>query len=191
MKKILFATKNKNKVREVREIFAHLDYDIISLDELNDRDEVVEDGFSFAENAYKKANYYYQKYHIPSFSDDSGISIHYFNDNPGIHSARFLGGNDYLRTNAFILDVMKDIKDRRAHYTCAICYIDENGPLYFEGIMNGEIALEAKGGNGFGFDPIFFDKSTNKTLAELSDEGKNKISHRYLALRKMVDYFEK
>lgn len=191
MKKILFATKNLSKVKEVKRIFAHLDYEIISLNEINDIDEVIENGFSFRENAYLKAKYYFDKYNVPSFSDDSGISITYLNDNPGIHSARFLGGKDYNRTNNFILDLMKDIEDRSAYYTCAICYVDENGPLYFDGVMDGEIANEARGENGFGFDPIFYLPEYDKNVAELSDEEKNNISHRSIALRKMVNYFEK
>lgn len=190
MKKILFATTNRNKLKEVREIFANLPYEIISLADLDDHDEVKEDGFSFEENAYIKAKYYFDKYHIPCMSDDSGISISYLGDYPGIHSARFLNDLDYPEKNQMIIDIMKDIKDRRAYYSCAIVYIDENGPLCFEAKLNGMIAYKAKGSNGFGYDPIFYLPSYNATVAELSDEEKNLISHRYLALRKMVKHFE-
>ena len=191
MKKILLATKNSDKVKEFKAIFAHLDYDIISLKDLEDFDEVKEDGYSFKDNAYIKAKYYYDKYHMPVFSDDSGISIAYLHDLPGVHSARFLGGKDYEFTNSFILEIMQDIQDRRAYYSCVIAYIDEHGPLFFEGILEGEIALAKKGHNGFGFDPIFYLPAYQKTLAELDSDIKNKISHRYIALEKMVKYFEK
>lgn len=191
MKKILLASKNKGKLKEFKELFSKYGYEIISLEDLNDHDEVEENGRTFKDNALIKARYYHEKYQMDTISDDSGISIVYFNHLPGIYSARFLKHLSYPLKNELILSIMKDIKNRDAYYTCDIAMIIDGQEMVFEGILNGEIAYEQKGENGFGYDPIFYLKEYDKTTAELSSDEKNAISHRGIALRKLVAYFEK
>ena len=109
---------------------------------------------------------------------------------PGVHSARFLDHLDYPNKNQLILDIMKDVKNRKAYYSCVIAYVDDNHQMTFEGIMDGTIANSLEGDNGFGYDPIFIPKGYQKTVASLSEKEKNEISHRGIALRKLVNYFE-
>lgn len=191
MKKILLASKNKNKHKEFNAILNQYGYEVINLDSLNDNDEVEETGKTFKENALIKARYYYSKYHVDTISDDSGISLAYFNGYPGIYSARFLNHLNYDEKNDLLVDIYKNINDRRAYYTCAIALIIDGQEYIFEGIWNGEIANERKGTNGFGYDPIFYLNEYQKTSAEISPELKNQISHRAIALKEMVKHFEK
>lgn len=191
MKRILLATKNMNKLREFKQILFKYDYEVISLSDLNDNDEVEETGTTFRENALIKARYYYNKYQIDTVSDDSGISIDYLNGFPGIYSARFLKQYDYDKKNNILLDIMYDVDNRKAHYTCDIALIMDGKEHVFEGIMNGTIAYETKGTNGFGYDPIFYMSEYHMNVAEMSQELKNEISHRAIALKEMVKYFEK
>lgn len=191
MKKILLASKNKNKHKEFKAILEPYGYEVINLDTLNDNDDVEETGRTFKDNALIKARYYYNKYHVDTISDDSGISLAYFNDYPGIYSARFLSHLNYDDKNDLLVDIYKNINDRRAHYTCAIALILDGKEFVFEGIWNGQIAFERKGTNGFGYDPIFYLDEYQKTSAEISPELKNQISHRAIALKEMVKHFEK
>ncbi|MFA7435501.1 MAG: RdgB/HAM1 family non-canonical purine NTP pyrophosphatase [Bacilli bacterium] len=178
---LLFASSNKNKVEEVKLIFNK--HNIISLADLNDYDEVDENGSSFHENAYLKAKYFYDKYKIAVFADDSGLVVEALNGNPGIRSARYSGENaTYLSNNLKLLAELKDKTNRHAYFISVICFIDESGEVhYFEGRVDGEISQSIQSDNGFGYDPIFYLPEYNKTFAELGSE-KNKISHRAKAL---------
>ncbi|MGD9886983.1 MAG: RdgB/HAM1 family non-canonical purine NTP pyrophosphatase [Bacilli bacterium] len=193
--KILFASQNPHKLKEIRNILQG--FSIISLNDLHDNDEVVEDGKTFFENAFKKAHHFHQKYHIPVFSDDSGLVVKALNGDPGVHSARFSGQDvNYKRNNEFLLDKMKHEIDREAYFVTVICFIDELGQThYFEGQWKGIIAKEEKGEKGFGYDPLFFISSLGKTAAELTLSEKNEISHRALALKQfhqyLIDHFHK
>lgn len=189
--KILVATNNKGKLKEIKEILEN--YEIISLKDINLEIEVIEDGKTFRENAIKKASEIYNKTKIPCIADDSGIEIEEYNGWPGVLTARFLGEekstNEYAKErNEYILEKMKDLdKSRRKvkHITC-IAYCDENGIKTAIGEQSGYIAKEAKGENGFGFDEIF-ELSNGKTMAELELEEKNKISSRKKALEKIKE----
>lgn len=191
-KKLLIASNNANKIKEIKEILsAHgIDREIVTPKMLDDHSEVIEDGFSFKDNAYLKAKHYHDIYHFPTLSDDSGILIDYFLGLPGVHSARFAEDYDYPEKNAMIMDMLKYVKNRKASYQCDICYIDDDIRFY-EGFIFGEIAMEAKGENGFGYDPIFYLPELKMTLAEVAPENKNAISHRYNALIKWVQDLEK
>lgn len=190
MQKLLMATTNQGKVKELKKMLEDLPYEILTLKDLNDVKEPIENGYTFKDNALIKASYYYHLFHIPTIADDSGISISYFLDLPGVHSARFLDHLDYPNKNQLILDIMKDVKNRKAYYSCVIAYVDDNHQMTFEGIMDGTIANSLEGDNGFGYDPIFIPKGYQKTVASLSEKEKNEISHRGIALRKLVNYFE-
>lgn len=194
MKEILVATNNNHKLEEMKDIFNSLSFDVklISPKDFNDHTEPIEDGLTFKDNAYIKAKYYYDKYHLPTIADDSGIYIKYFNNYPGVHSSRFLKTDDNNERNLKILDLMKNVKDRECIFNCWLCYIDDKGNVkYYSGTLEGEISKEAKGDFGFGYDPIFFLKEYNKTNAELTNYGKNKISHRFKVLKDFVNDINK
>lgn len=187
--KILAATNNNGKLKEIKEILEY--YEIISLKDINLEIEVIEDGKSFSENAVKKAREIYDKTKIPCIADDSGIEIEEYNGWPGVLTARFLGEdkstNEYAKErNEYILEKMKGLpKEKRkvTHVTC-IAYCDENGAKTVIGEQIGYISEEAKGKNGFGFDEIF-ELPNGKTMAELTPQEKNEISSRKKALEKI------
>ena len=191
MKKILLASKNAHKVEEFQAILEPYGYTVISLKDLDDHDEVVEDGRSFMENSMIKVNYYYDKYQMDVIADDSGISIDYFNGEPGIHSARFLPHLDYPTKNQLIIDLMKGVENRGAYYSCSIAFVIDGVKNGVEAKWYGSIAHEQKGTNGFGYDPIFYLDEYGMTSAELEPNVKNAISHRALAAKELVKYFEK
>lgn len=164
---------------------------VITPADLNDFDEPIEDGDSFAQNAYIKAKYYHDRYGMETIADDSGMTIRYLNDLPDIHSARFLRHLSYEEKNRLITDIMKDVKDRYAYYTCDICYVDKEEIRHFCGTLEGEIAFSPKGLHGFGYDPIFFIKEQGMTLAQMTPDYKNRISHRSKAIEGLVAYFAK
>lgn len=191
MKKILIATTNENKLKELKNLLTPLGYELLSLKDVNDNDEVFEDGTTFEENANLKAVHYFVKYHMPIISDDSGISIEYLGLHPGIKSSRFLNHLTTEEKNKMIIELMKDVKNRNAYYTCNLVYLDSRNYKSFEARLNGEINFESAGNSGFGYDPIFYLKEYGKTFAQVDEETRKKISHRSLALKKLVSYLEK
>lgn len=192
MKKLFIATGNKNKVYEFNLIFKefNLDVELVCPSDFNDYSEPVEDGNSYEENAIIKAKYYFDKYHLPTIADDSGMNIKFLNEFPGIYSARFMKSYSYSEKNDAIIKIMEDAPYRDAKFVCVIAYIDEKGEVHtFEGINNGTIAYKQAGNEGFGYDPLFVIPEFNKTEAELGFAYKNKYSHRALACKKFVEYF--
>lgn len=179
---MILATNNKGKIKEVKEIFN--EYQVFSLKDKNIDIDVIEDADSFYGNALKKAKEIYEIAKEPVIADDSGICIDILNDWPGVMTHRFLGedASDSER-NDELLNRMKEYSgdDRKAKVVCDIVYYDGNNIIVSEGIVNGTIATQKRGGNGFGFDEIF-ELENGKTLAELSSEEKNKISARFKAL---------
>ena len=190
MEKLFVATSNAHKLEEIREILKlyGIERELVCPASFDDHDEPIEDGKSFKDNALIKARYWFNKYHLPTIADDSGLTIHFFNEFPGIYSARFMQNYSYFEKNSWILKGMKKESDREAKFHCVIAYINENTEECFEGILQGEIADSIKGEHGFGYDPIFFLPELNKTTSELSPEEKNRLSHRSLALRKWAEY---
>ena len=193
-KKVILCTKNKGKVKEFEELFNfyNIDIELISLYDLDDFDEVEENGTSFKENAFIKANYYFQKYHLPTISDDSGLCIAALNGEPGINSARFsgLGPKENIKK---VLRLLENKTNREAYFMCVICYIDEAGnPNYFEGRVNGFIDTKETGDNGFGYDPIFLVDYKGKlsSFATLGEDIKNKMSHRANAFSNFTAYWQ-
>ena len=190
MEKLFVATSNAHKLEEIREILKlyGIERELVCPASFDDHDEPIEDGKSFKDSALIKARYWFNKYHLPTIADDSGLTIHFFNEFPGIYSARFMQNYSYFEKNSWILKGMKNESDREAKFHCVIAYINENTEECFEGILQGEIADSIKGEHGFGYDPIFFLPELNKTTSELSPEEKNRVSHRSLALRKWAEY---
>ncbi len=189
---IMIATGNKNKVREYKEMLEPLGFTVHDTSELTDYVEPVEDGTTFAENALIKARGVFDHVSMISIADDSGLSIRALDNEPGIHSARYMEGYGYPEKNRNLIERLKGCDDRFAWFTCDIALIDHNGqPHVFEGIMEGEIAYEPAGSNGFGYDPIFWLPQYGKTSAQLTPDQKNAISHRGQATRKLLEFLKK
>lgn len=193
--KIICATSNKDKLREIREIFSDFDCEIVSMKEAGVSIEVEETGDTFLENAYIKAKAVWDITGGVVFSDDSGLEVDYLNKAPGVYSARFMGTDtSYEIKNKKIIQLLEEAtgRERSARYKVAICCILEDGSVIeIEESMEGEIAHSPSGSEGFGYDPIFYVKEFSKTAAQLSREEKNKISHRGKALRVLKDKLRK
>ncbi len=187
MTKLLVATHNQNKIKEIREILADLEVDLVTLSDLDETDEVIEDGDSFKANALLKASYFAQKYQMMCIADDSGLVIKSLEGRPGIYSARYANGNDQ-DNNYKVLREMENIEDRSAYFICVIVLSYPSGAyLSYEGRAKGEITYQQKGCSGFGYDPIFYSPVYKKNFSELTTAQKNKISHRGQALRQFKE----
>ena len=187
--KVIFATSNLNKLKEVRAIIPSCLIEFITLRELGDNDDVVEDGKTFEENAYIKAKHFFDKYNMPIMAEDSGICCSGLDGKPGIFSARYSGKGSKENNKKLIKELVG--KPKYAYYYCAICYIDVNGKAhYFNGQTNGVIIEEERGTNGFGYDPIFKSDELGVTFGEATEEAKNQISHRNRALTKFYNYLK-
>lgn len=184
---ILFATKNKGKLKEVKAILEG--YNVIGMEEAGINIDVTEDGETFEDNAIKKAKEIMIITKKIVLADDSGIEIDYLDKKPGVHSARFLGEDTpYTIKNQKVLEMLEGVKkdERTARYVAVIAAAFPDGTVLAErGIMEGEVAWEPKGENGFGYDPIFYIPEYELTVAEMDPAEKNKISHRGIALRAM------
>ena len=185
--KVIMATGNENKVREVREILAGSDIEVVSMKEAGIDIDIVEDGSTFEENAVIKAEAVCRASGHVTIADDSGLEVDYLNGEPGIYSSRFMGEDtSYDIKNRAIIDALKDAKgeERSARFVCvmAIAYPDRPTETY-RGVFEGRIAYSPSGANGFGYDPIFYVPELGCTSADISDEEKNAISHRGKALR--------
>lgn len=189
--RLIFATGNQDKMREIREILGDKDYEILSMKEAGIDLDIIEDGSTFEENAMIKAKAVMEATGALTLADDSGLEIDAFGGGPGIYSARYLGTDtSYIEKNKVILEKLKDIPEekRTARFVCAIAAAFPNGQtLTTRGTMEGIIGYEAKGENGFGYDPIFYLPQLEKYSAELSRDEKNSLSHRGEALRKMKE----
>ncbi|MBQ8296678.1 MAG: RdgB/HAM1 family non-canonical purine NTP pyrophosphatase [Ruminococcus sp.] len=185
LKKLVMATNNANKLSETREILAPLGIEVLSQREAGADVEPEENGSTFAENAMIKAKAVYDIVKLPVIADDSGLCVDALDGAPGIYSARFAPKGEEC---AKLLEAMKDIPDesRRAYFECSIAFKDGNETKTVSGACIGKIGYESKGTNGFGYDPVFV--YGDRTLAEMSAEEKNKISHRAAALKNLYDY---
>ncbi len=188
-KRMIFATGNEGKMKEVRMILADLGYEILSLKDIGYDKEIIEDGKTFEENALIKAKTIAKERNEIVLADDSGLEVDYMDKQPGIYSARFLGEDtSYHIKNQYIIDQLKDAKpeERTARFVCAIaCAFPDGRTLTTRGTIEGYIGYEERGENGFGYDPIFMVPEFNCSTSELDLEQKNKISHRGKALEAM------
>ena len=186
--RVIIATNNQNKVREIKSVFNNKNIEFKTLHEIGCDDEIVEDGNTFSENAIIKAKYISKKYNCIAISDDSGLEVEALSGAPGIYSARYAGTHNDSDNNELLIKNLKGIKNRKANYTCSICvYYPNDEYVISEGKVYGTIIDEARGENGFGYDPHFFIEEFNKTFAEVSLDKKNTISHRAKALRGLGD----
>ena len=188
MQKIILSTNNSKKLAEIESLLSDLSVETVPQATL--KIGVAEEPFNtFIENALAKARFASNATNLPAIADDSGICVDALNGMPGILSARFSGElTDDKRNNKKLLELLKDEKNRKAHYYCALVFIrspKDPQPIIAEGIWQGEILLGPQGKNGFGYDPIFLDYKTDLSAAELTPELKNRISHRGQALQKL------
>lgn len=195
METIIFATKNKGKIREINAILADMDVNVVSMEDAGIHIDMVEDGTTFEENAMKKAVEIMEASGKITLADDSGLEIDYLDKAPGVYSARFLGEDTpYPEKFKVILEKLKDVPEekRTARFvSCIAAAFPDGRKLLSYDTVEGRIAYEAKGENGFGYDPIFYVPEKGKHMAELSPEEKNAISHRGKALRKMKELLKK
>lgn len=189
MQKILVVTHNPGKVSEFQAILK--DYQVFNLNDFNLRIDIEENGETYQENALLKVKAISDFDDYLIVADDSGLEIDILKGRPGIYSARYLGENtSYKIKNQQILNMLKDESNRTAYFKCGIALKYQTNYLFFSGELKGEIALKAAGKEGFGYDPIFYLPEYQKTTAELSDYGKNKISHRKKALEKLAQFLK-
>ena len=190
--KIVLASSNKNKIREIKQIFSPLNIDVIGMNEIADIPDIEETGNSYYENALIKVKAASKYTDLPIMSDDSGLEVKALDNMPGIFSARFAekeGG--YIPAMKKIIEICKEKQEFDAKFICCIVlYNLEKEPLSFMGIVPGKITTEIHEGNGFGYDPFFISDELEKTFAEYPEEVKNKYSHRAKVLEKMISYLK-
>lgn len=187
--KLIIASNNKHKIYEIKKILSGKFDEIISLSEAGIDHETVEDGETFLENAEKKAREISEISGEVALADDSGIIAHALGNEPGVYSARYAGehGND-AANNRMLLERLADKEDKTAHYTAAVVLAYPDGKVVSaEGYMYGRITPDARGERGFGYDPIFIPDGESRTVAEMTDEEKNAISHRARALAALLE----
>ena len=188
IEKIIFATNNQFKFNEVKGILTSKIY-LVSLKELNFKEEIPEIHNSIKSNAMGKALFIYNKFNMDCFADDTGLEIEALNGEPGVFSARYAGKNCTFEDNIKkVLKKLSGIKNRRAKFTTIISLVEKGDITNFEGNVYGVIIKEKRGIYGFGYDPVFMPDGYKLTFAEMTPEEKNKISHRAVAVRKLADY---
>ena len=191
MKEILIATSNSHKVEEFKEMLEPLGYQVRSLKDLPEKIEINETGKTFEENSMIKAMTLHQALGCAVMADDSGLMVDALDGAPGVYSARFMGEDtSYDLKNQYIIDAVRG-KERGAQFVCVISYVEKDGTATsYKGVVRGEINDCILGDKGFGYDPIFYYPPYHTTLANVSEEMKNAVSHRGIALRACVEYLK-
>ena len=203
MKRIVFATNNQHKLQEIRDILGS-DYEVVSLKEIGCDVDIPETGNTLAAAPVDVAQSVYDHYHVSCFADDTGLEVEALDGAPGVHSARYAEGTDH-DSEANMAKLLRELdgkENRQARFRTVICYIEKQDVCpcgctsikkihQFEGIVNGYIATEKHGTEGFGYDPIFVPEEYDQSFAELGEEIKNGISHRARAVAKLVEYLKK
>lgn len=192
MKKLVFATNNAHKLEEIRAILGDK-VEILSLNDIDCHADIPETADTLQGNAALKAQYIYENYGLDCFADDTGLEVEALNGAPGIYSARYAGGegHDSEANMKKLLSEMQNKDNRKARFRTVICLIEDGKEHFFEGIVNGSIIRERKGGAGFGYDPVFMPDGYSETFAEMGNDEKNKISHRARAVQKLCEYINK
>ena len=199
--KIVFATNNQHKLSEIRQILGN-SIEVLSLSDIGCNVDIPETGTTLEENALQKAQYVYDHYHIDCFADDTGLEVEALGGAPGVYSARYAAvgcaatpsqpiDHDSEANMTRLLKELGENNNRRARFRTVIALIQQGTVHEFEGIVTGEIIRERRGGEGFGYDPIFQPDGYDQTFAELGVEVKNQISHRARATQKLADYLLK
>jgi XTP/dITP diphosphohydrolase len=193
---LIFASSNQNKIREINSLMSGT-HTVLGLKDIGITEEIPEPGATIKENSFLKAEYVSKFLSgktktMPVFADDSGLEVEALNHAPGVYSARYAGvPKNVEANNQKLLRELNNITNRKARFVTVITLIMNNEVHYFEGEVKGTITYEPRGSNGFGYDPLFVPQGYRSTFAELSPEVKNSISHRGMAVRKLIDYLLK
>lgn len=194
MIEFVFASRNKHKAKEVSDILSkklEFEFKILTLDDIGFEGEIIEDGKTFEENAMIKAKAAYDKAHLPSFADDSGLEVDALGGAPGIYSARYASTNGFDANdndnNALLLHNLEGKSDRNAQFVAAVAFIDEGVEFVTRGEVKGRILDKPAGNGGFGYDPLFFSYEKNECFGVLPPEEKNEISHRARAFETLSE----
>ena len=191
MKNIVFATNNKNKLREIRDIVGSK-YNILSLSDINCHEDIPETADTIEGNALLKARFVKEKYGYDCFADDTGLEVEALDNSPGVYSARFAGEDCNSENNINkLLSELEGIENRKARFRTVIALIKGETEEEFEGVIYGNISHERHGEGGFGYDKVFVPENYEKTFAEMLPEEKNSISHRAKATRLLIEYLNK
>lgn len=186
--KIVFATNNPHKLREIREIMGD-GWDVLSLAEIGCHDDIPETASTLQGNAEMKARYIKKRFGYDCFADDTGLMVDALDGAPGVYSARYAGsGHDSEANMALLLKNLEGADNRNAHFATVICLMMGSETMFFEGRVDGRITETRSGASGFGYDPIFQPQGCDRTFAEMTDAEKNGMSHRGRATRKLIDY---
>ncbi len=188
--KLVFATNNLNKLKEVKAMLVN--FDIVSLVDINFFDEIPETSDTLEGNAILKANYITEKYGLNCFADDTGLEVSALNNEPGVYSARYAGAENNAEANMNrLLRELGEENNRKAQFRTAIALNIQGKQYIFEGICKGQILKEKQGGNGFGYDPIFLPDGFNQSFAEMNQQEKGAISHRGKAIKRLITFLNK
>lgn len=190
---LLFATHNQHKTEEIRSILSAsgLDVKLMSLHDLYDDEDIIESGVTLDENALIKARAGYVRHGFPTFADDTGLEVDALDGAPGVYSARYAGESACSEDNVRkLLKEMEGVKLRNARFRTVIALILEEKEYLFQGIVEGTIIQEERGKGGFGYDPLFVPNGSHLTFAEMSEEEKNRISHRGKAVAQLVAFLK-
>ncbi len=188
MQKIVFATGNPNKIKEVKELLNN-QFEIIGLKDIGCHEDIPETQPTIEGNALQKARYVVDNYKVNCFAEDTGLEIESLNMEPGVYSARYAGPQRNSEDNMnLVLEKLKNHDNRNARFKTVVALIIDGEEFTFEGIVNGKIAFERTGEGGFGYDPIFLPEDQKISFAEMGSVEKNKISHRGRAVRKLIEW---
>lgn len=190
MKKIIFATGNKNKLREVQQMIGD-SHELLTPTDVGITEDIPETSPTIEGNALQKARYIYERTGADCFADDTGLEIEFLNGEPGVYSARYAGENKLAEDNMnLVLKKMDGATNRNARFITVIALILGGKEYLFEGVVEGEMTTERHGTEGFGYDPIFMPKGYDRTFAEMTLAEKNPISHRGRAIAKLIDFLK-
>ncbi len=189
--KLVFATNNAHKLQEVSAILGDK-VELLSLKAIGCNDDIPETADTLEGNALMKARYIHERYHCDCFADDTGLEVEALNGAPGVYSARYAGvAHDSEANMQKLLKELNGKENRKARFRTVIALILDNKEYLFDGIVNGEIVKEKRGGSGFGYDPIFVPEGETETFAELGEEKKNLISHRARAVQALQEFLNR
>ncbi len=191
MDKLILASRNKNKIEEMKELVAHLGIEVFSALDFPDLEEVEEDKPTLEGNALKKARYVNKQTGIPALSDDTGLEVEALDGAPGVYSARYAGEDATYQDNVLkLLAALQGKSNRKAQFRTVVALVDGDKEYTFEGVCQGSIIEEQQGSKGFGYDPIFMPEDFAETFAQMDASIKNLISHRGKAVQKFVEFLE-
>ena len=188
-RQLVFATHNQYKTEEVRQLLRD-QYEVLNLNDIGCDTDIPETADTFAGNAELKSSFVVDNYQIDCFADDSGLEVESLNNEPGIYSARYAGERGDAANMAFLLEKLQGVANRKAQFRTVISLIRNKEKFLFEGIIRGTIRENPRGTNGFGYDPVFQPDGYTQTFAEMDMEQKNQISHRALAMRKLIAFLK-